>query len=291
MAEVVKLLETSQVTVGAFRCPPGDAAWRRTNYIGDRAHVVFPSIPVVIRQRGEEPILTTPNHTVLYNADQLYERVLRNERGDECVFICLSDRVLRDLAEDEGVTLVAGRLGSTHTPTDRKTYLTQHLLARRLRLRQISKGDGERIALDLVRTTLRQPLPASRARRNGTGLAHRALAEAAKAKLSESLAEALPLRELAESLHTSPFHLARVFRAETGFGVNGYRCALRLKVALARLGEIEGGITQLALELGFASHSHFTDTFRREFGIVPSVVRGERLVTEPGYARAHGDSR
>jgi AraC-like DNA-binding protein len=292
MAEVVKLLNTAQITVGTFHCPPGDVAWRRTNYIGDRAHVVFPSTPVVIHQRGKEPILTTPNHTVLYNAEQLYERELRSERGDECVFICLSDCLLRDLAVDEGVTLVdAGRLGTTHTPTHRKTYLAQHLLARRLRARQISKRDGERVALELVRTTLKQPLPAPRAGRGGTGLAHRALAEAAKAKLSESLSDALPLRELARSLHTSPFHLARVFRAETGFSVSGYRCALRLRVALARLDEVEGGITQLALELGFASHSHFTDTFRREFGIVPSVLRGERLVAEPGYARAHGNSR
>ena len=275
MAEIVKLLDTSRVTVGAFRCPPGDAAWRCTNYIGDRAHVVFPSTPVVIRQRGEDAILSTPNDTVLYNADQLYERELRSDRGDECVFICPSDTVLRELADDDGVTLLdAGRqLRVTHTPTDRKTYLAQHLLARRLRGRQLSKGEGEQAAVNLVRATLKHPLPEPRARRSSTGAAHRALAEAAKAKLSESLVEPLLLRELACELHTSPFHLARVFRAETGFSVNGYRRALRLRVGIVRLPEVEGGITALALDLGFASHSHFTDTFRREFGIVPSVLR------------------
>jgi AraC-like DNA-binding protein len=29
----------------------------------------------------------------------------------------------------------------------------------------------------------------------------------------------------------------------------------------------------LALELGFSSHSHFTDAFRREFGKAPSEIR------------------
>ena len=81
MAEVRKLVDTSRVTVGFFHCPPGDVAWRSTNHIGDRTHVVFPSTPVVIRQRGKDAVLTTPNHAVLYDADQLYERELRSERA------------------------------------------------------------------------------------------------------------------------------------------------------------------------------------------------------------------
>jgi AraC-like DNA-binding protein len=39
-----------------------------------------------------------------------------------------------------------------------------------------------------------------------------------------------------------------------------------------RLPESRGNLTALALELGFASHSHFTDTFRRAFGVAPSAV-------------------
>ncbi|MFH1680297.1 MAG: helix-turn-helix domain-containing protein [Candidatus Eisenbacteria bacterium] len=31
--------------------------------------------------------------------------------------------------------------------------------------------------------------------------------------------------------------------------------------------------TDLALDVGFASHSHFTDAFRREFGVSPSDLR------------------
>jgi AraC-like DNA-binding protein len=84
------------------------------------------------------------------------------------------------------------------------------------------------------------------------------------------------VHDLACALHASPFHLARVFRAETGFSLEGYPRALRLKAALERLPESGDSLTALALELGFASHSHFTETFRREFGVAPSVVRDDR---------------
>jgi AraC-like DNA-binding protein len=275
MAEVCKLVNTSRVSVGLFRCPPDDVAWRATNYIGDRAHVVFPSTSVVIRQCGKDAVLTTPNHAVLYDAEQLYDRELRSERGDECVFIGLSDSVLRELADDDDVTLLNKdrRLRVTHTPTDRRTYLEQHLLVHRLRAHGLTRREGEQAGVELARQTLKQPLPKSRARRDSTTVAHRTLAEGAKWRLAESLGEPLRLCELARMLHTSPFHLARVFRAETGFSVNGYRLALRLRVALSRLVEHDGGLSALALELGFSSHSHFSDTFRREFGVAPSALR------------------
>jgi AraC-like DNA-binding protein len=81
------------------------------------------------------------------------------------------------------------------------------------------------------------------------------------------------LGRVAYVLRTSPFHLARVFRAETGFSVDAYQRSLRLRAALERLPTYADGLTTLALELGFSSHSHFTETFRREFGVSPSALR------------------
>ena len=86
------------------------------------------------------------------------------------------------------------------------------------------------------------------------------------------------LGELARTLHTSPFHLARVFRAETGFTLAGYRQALRLRAALERLPGNDRDLSALALELGFSSHSHFTATFTREYGVPPSAVKDPRRI-------------
>ena len=62
---------------------------------------------------------------------------------------------------------------------------------------------------------------------------------------------------------------ARVFREETGFSLHGYRTQLRLRLALDALAAGRE-IGELAHDLGFASHSHFTDSFRRVFGVAPS---------------------
>ena len=128
------LMGTPLLSVGEFRCPPDDASWRETNLIGERAHVVFPRVPVVIRQADREPVLATANHTMLYDANQPYEREARSEHGDDCVFVELPRASLALLA-GEGAALVGedGRMLSTHAPADRRTYLLQHLLVRHLR--------------------------------------------------------------------------------------------------------------------------------------------------------------
>jgi AraC-like DNA-binding protein len=56
----------------------------------------------------------------------------------------------------------------------------------------------------------------------------------------------------------------------------GYRQALRLRTALERLPLSAGELTTLALELGFSSHSHFTASFTREYGVPPSSVGNAR---------------
>jgi AraC-like DNA-binding protein len=105
---------------------------------------------------------------------------------------------------------------------------------------------------------------------------HRQLAEEAKEALAASLKGTIGLEELGRTLGQSPFHLARVFRQETGYSLHEYRQQLRLRLGLERLHDSTGSLTALALELGFVSHSHFTTAFRREFGLPPSAVRNGR---------------
>jgi len=273
VASVTLLLRTPFLAIGEFRCPPGDEAWRRENVIGDRVHVVFPRIPVVIRQAGAQAVLATPNHTMLYNAGQLYERELRNERGDDCVYLALQEPSLAGLVD-------GGRFRATHLPADRRTYLLQHLLVRHLRNGAPDPLSAEELAVRLLLAALSGPPGPARPRRPGTDQAHRELAEAAKAELVAAPAARLTLEELARRLHTSPFHLARVFSAETGYTLSRYRRALRLRAALERLPSSERDLSGLALELGFSSHSHFATSFRREFGVPPSALAADRRVPE-----------
>lgn len=85
------------------------------------------------------------------------------------------------------------------------------------------------------------------------------------------------IARLAADVGMSPFHLARVFRTETGLSVHQYLLRLRMASALERLRHAPTGISRLALDLGFSSHSHFTSVFRRQFGTDPSSVRADAL--------------
>jgi AraC-like DNA-binding protein len=66
-----------------------------------------------------------------------------------------------------------------------------------------------------------------------------------------------------------------MFQQQTGMPVHRYLTQLRLRAALERLADADD-ITSLAIDLGFSSHSHFTDVFRREFGKTPSEYRKAR---------------
>src|SRR5438874_1935352 len=117
-----------------------------------------------------------------------------------------------------------------------------------------------------------------------------ALVAQAKEAIASNLDRNVTVRELSRTMHCSPWRLCRTFRRFTGQTLTSYRHALRVQVALERLRDGKIDLTQLALELGYSSHSHFTHIFRRHLGITPSQVRaGEQkkeLPRRPALAKA-----
>lgn len=97
--------------------------------------------------------------------------------------------------------------------------------------------------------------------------------DAAKLAIASDPSRRIPLRELSRAVNCSPFRLSRVFRRATGQTLTSYRHALRVLAALERLRDADIDLTELALELGYSSHSHFTRIFRRHLGVTPSQVR------------------
>jgi AraC family transcriptional regulator len=260
------LYSSALLDVAEFRCPPDHVRWRATNVIDSPGPLVaFPHLPVGVRPAGAAPVLATPNLAMLYNPGQEYERRLVDGRGDSCIYLVLHPPALAALESEVGA-VCEGRLILHHAPVPHGAYLQQHLVARHLRTGAREPLFVEESALALLRSVLvARPVRAS-------APAHRVLAESAKELLVETMTEPVALHDLAGRLCVSPFHLARVFRRETGYSLHEYRVHLRLRHALVRLPESRGRLTALSLELGFASHSHFTDTFRRAFGVPPSAL-------------------
>lgn len=81
------------------------------------------------------------------------------------------------------------------------------------------------------------------------------------------------LSGLAKALECSPFHLTRMFRKYVGVPLHRYQLHTRLGRAFDLLLETDRDLTNIALELGFNSHSHFTAAFRRWIGFTPKQIR------------------
>ena len=275
------LLATPDLTFGEFVCPPGDPLWKEVNgNIGARPHIVFPRTHVVIAQQRRQPVLCTPNHVVFYPAHQLYRRGLHDARGDRCLWLEVAPRLLEEAGGPPAAP--AGR-------GDARTYLLALALARHLAEPAPDPLVVEAAALRLLAAALgtaaaRAARPAARAR---TRAEHDALVEEAKALLAASVAAPPSLSELAAALNVSPFHLARLFRARTGYSPGSYVAGLRLRAAVERLlAEPDTDLARLALELGYYSASHFTDRFKAAFGRPPSAIRGAQARTIVEAARA-----
>ncbi len=102
-----------------------------------------------------------------------------------------------------------------------------------------------------------------------------ALAADAQVLIASNYAGKLTLEELAAQLQVSPFRLCRAFRQATGGSLHQHLTRLRLAAALEKLPEYRERLTDLALDLGFSSHSHFTHAFRGYFGRTPTAwLRG-----------------
>lgn len=79
--------------------------------------------------------------------------------------------------------------------------------------------------------------------------------------------------DVARALHISESHLARFYRSETGTTLAARIRALRIDHAKRLLRETSLTVTNIAMEVGFDSFSHFSLIFRRATGKSPSDFR------------------
>ena len=99
-----------------------------------------------------------------------------------------------------------------------------------------------------------------------------ALAADAQVLIAGMFTSRVTLEMLADELGVSPFRLCRAFRQATGGTLHQHLTDLRLAAALEKLPEYRERLTDLALDLGFSSHSHFSHAFRSHFGRSPRAL-------------------
>jgi AraC family transcriptional regulator len=93
--------------------------------------------------------------------------------------------------------------------------------------------------------------------------------------VSDSLSEKWPLLRLAELVGLSPFHFARCFKTTFGLPPHAYVSAKRMEVAAHLLRNTSKSIEQIANATGHTSSPHFSQAFRKHWGLTPTVYRRE----------------
>ena len=242
---------------------------------------------VVIPRRGAfqweiagERVLADPGTATFFHPAEPY-RVRHPLPGGDAgsVFRLGPSGVAALVAEHDPAAADRGRVRfpARHAPLDGRAYLLQRLAMHAVTDPGATALEVEERAVLFLREAvgqafrrlgvLRRPGPAGRSR----------LAVEYAARVAEVVAaryrEPLTLAEVARTVGSSPFHLSRLVTAAAGVPI--YRMILRrrLRDALELLLDTRESISQIALTVGFASHSHLTDAFRREFGVPPRTVR------------------
>jgi AraC-like DNA-binding protein len=99
--------------------------------------------------------------------------------------------------------------------------------------------------------------------------AHRHVREALTL-LEGRIDQSLDLKKLARDVGCAPPYLSRLVKQETGKTLLLHLRALRIEKASEMLSENRMNVTEVALEVGYQSLSHFSKAFSQEKGMTPS---------------------
>ena len=272
------LFRSPLATVGSFRAGPEHPRFSDSGPI-ENFVFVFPRSAVWIRHRGEQAFVADPTVITFYNRGQVYWRGRISDCGDCCEWFALAPEAVLEAVRcftPDAEEHPERPFSFSHARSSPWLYLRQRLLVRQLEAgRNPDALRTEETCLELLHGALAsafQPTPVPSRPSTRADRRQRELAHEAASILAKSFREPLTLSALAVQLRVSAGHLCRVFRRHVGTRLHRYRDDLRLRTALEEIARSRD-LTDLALELGYSSHSHFTAAFRSSFGKVPSEVR------------------
>jgi AraC-like DNA-binding protein len=233
------------------------------------------------RHFGRKTVTADVNQSTFFSKDSIYRVSHPGDCGDRGTSFVVADSILIDIVRELDPSVderPTAPFPFTDGPCDASLFLRHREYVRRLERAadeplELLWADvtGLQLIADVIESAFDHVGTKPR-KRVSTLADHAARTEAAKSYLSTHIGENISLDEVAAAVNASPFNFSRIFHEQTGVSLHRYLTQLRLRAALERLLD-SPDITSLALDLGFSSHSHFTEAFRREFGSTPSEFR------------------
>jgi AraC family transcriptional regulator len=242
----------------------------------DRNAVVLPLAGVFAKHDAPgRHVIGTPSHAVFVAADTAYRISYPGGIGDRALILRFGNELAPEQAERRGDAGLASN-GLLPAPA----MMLRNLLRTRLDRGDVDDFEIETIGLDLLNVSfdaMRKEKPATRP----SVLTRRMRAmERVKEAIAVAPSHKWSVERLARLANLSPFHLCHVFRQMVGTSIYDYVLQERLAQSLDAVLDSDDDLTTIALDAGFASHSHFTARFRTFFGCTPADLR--RTATAAG---------
>ena len=281
------LFESPVVEIGKFRVWPTHPRFHDSGPI-QKNILVFPRVLVRIAHEGEEGFVAGPELVTYYNRGQVYRRDSVNGSPDRCEWFAFGSDVVSDALaslDPECAERTMAPFRFSYGPGDPRCYLRQRRIVDALSTDpNLDPMEVEEESMGVLVELLSRAYRAhgeigssAASSADSSRKRDRSLAEDAKVAVGKIFHRHVPLSEIAAGLGVSVFRLCRAFRRATGSTLHEFRNRLRLAASLERIGRRSVDLTDVALDLGYSSHSHFTAAFRREFGVTPSAFRQDRL--------------
>jgi AraC family transcriptional regulator len=267
---------TALVGIGSLRSPI-DSPYFRGEHFTNNFVIAFPRSAFWIRQNRGRPFVADPTVVTIYNKSQFHERRHLGSIHCNTDWFAVSEVMARDAVSnfDPEAAEISEPFRFTNTHCSPALYREQRMIFEAAQLGRTSVGWVEERVIHLLgrvlKSTYAQPVDV---RQTETDRTRRDLVERAKEVIAARYSEDINVQEIARRCGCSVFHLCRTFRLLTGQTLHGFRRDLRLRIALGLVGDHRRELSTLALELGFSSHSHFSNAFREHFGQSPGVLSG-----------------
>jgi len=261
---VSKLLDSEIVLVRDVVCS-GECRHRSDEECAHATHLVFPYRGIFVRHVGRDDAVAESNQVLFFNPHEAYQVSHPVVGGDACLDLRLSEDTLHELAPAELLQRGTTSFLMQRRRVDPRAQALVALLRHSLQRGVAELLEAETLALTLVRRALGERTS------HAAGASHgrRKLVDRAKLVMASDLARRWTLAEIASEVGVSPVYLTQVFAQVEAVPLYRYQLRLRLARALDLLGDYDD-LTQLGLELGFSSHSHFSAAFRQAYGRTPA---------------------
>jgi AraC-like DNA-binding protein len=180
------------------------------------------------------------------------------------------DKGLLGLAPKESAQIL-DRLTSIPWPQLRATSRVKPLFVELFRLHEDRNAFLRTVRMRQALVSLLLEVIESPARR--TKAAFSAPIDALQRTICQSPERNYRIAELAHQMHLSESQFKSRFKAETGISPWQFILKARIDAAKQRLLAGDASITQIAMDLGFASSQYFATVFKRLTGMAPRVFR------------------